>query len=65
MFEFEKVFSDGKRVVIENGVVALYNADGSQLASSNVQYYYEERGYGCENDDQVADVYYRNFKDIE
>lgn len=58
---FEKVFPDGKKVVIENGVVALYNADGSQVTNSNVDYYYEERGYSCENDEQVADVYYRNF----
>ena len=58
---FEKVFPDGKKVVIENGVVALYNADGSQVTNSNVDYYYEDRGYGRKNDDQVADVFYGIF----
>ena len=58
---FEKVFDDGKKVVIENGVVALYDADGNMVTNANVDYYYEERGYGCKTDDEVAETFYRNF----
>jgi hypothetical protein len=58
---FEKLFNDGTKVIIENGVIALYRADGSQVTNSNVDYYFEERGYGCKSDDEAANKYHENF----
>ena len=58
---FEKNYPSGHKVVIENGVIAVYAPDGHQITNSNVDYYYEERGYACESDEQAADVFYSNF----
>lgn len=58
---FEKVFPDGYKVVVDENIVALYDSAGNQVTNSNVDYYYEERGYGCTSQEEVANVYYKNF----
>lgn len=50
------VFSDGKTVFVNSYLVGF--TDGHP---SNVDYYYEERGYGCETARDVAIQYHRNF----
>ena len=51
---FKKLFNDGTMVEIENGVIALYRRDGTQVTNSNVDYYFDERGYNCKSDDEAA-----------
>ena len=62
---FEKIYPDDERVVIENGVIALFDSQG-QVAKSNVDFYYDERGYDLESEDEAADMFKRHFgKDRE
>ena len=59
---FEKVYDDGSKVVIDNGVIAVYRPDGSQVTNSNVDYYFDDgRGYGCENCEAAADLFRAQF----
>lgn len=58
---FEKLFDDGTKVIIDNGVIALYRADGSQVTNSNVDYYFSESGYGCKSEEEAAIQYHSNF----
>jgi hypothetical protein len=60
---FTKIFDDGWYVEIEGSGVALYSPDGEQATNSNVDYYFDEDGgYGCTSYDEVADLYYKNFR---
>lgn len=58
---FEKTFSNGEKVVIENGVIAIYDANGDLITNSNVDYYYDEAGYGLFTEEEVADKFHEHF----
>lgn len=55
---FEKQFDDGTKVVIENGIIALYRPDGSQVTNSNVDYYLSGDG---DEEEEAANKYHENF----
>ena len=59
MDEYTKTYDDGKTVFVTAHLVGF---EGGH--PSNVDYYRDERGYGCGNDDEcVADQYHANFTD--
>ena len=47
---------DGIKIFVNNHNVGFVGGH-----ASGVDYYYEERGYGCESSQEVAEQYYRNF----
>lgn len=58
---FTKSYSDGTTAVIENGVIALLDADEKIITNSNVDYYFSAEGYHLSTDEEVADQYHQNF----
>ena len=58
---FEKIFPDGKKVIIENEVIALYDAKGEIITNSNLDYYFAPEGYHCASYEEAVEQYYENF----
>jgi len=54
---FTKLYPDGTMVKSDEYVIALYAPGGEQIMSVNADYYFApEPGYGCQNDEEAADL---------
>lgn len=63
---FTKSYNDGTTVIIENGVIGIYDANGERITISNVDYYFnDQQGYGCRTSEAAADKYHEIFAEKE
>lgn len=54
--QFEKVFSDGSKVTVENGWSMLYDSEGKEITRSITKYYFNNpHGYNLSGYDEMAE----------